>query len=602
MDLLIRTLAPFFRNQFFLTRELEKLLGGFMTNAKKYLDNPYSLVYETKLGFTEIDSYANTLQSTNGEPKYSEYNIERIEAAAYSVLNMIERGIENEDLREKTYLDKDEIITFEKMLLEDAGSSCISSDRLFTYVELLLSLQEEIPGEITYEVLRELILTQKIRTLKIDGTTFVFRKERFLAEYSTAEIIKEKFLRPFDTNNADVFTAIEKSMAKNNLMLSREQKLAVKTALTNRISIITGGPGTGKSATQKILLDTYLSLYNGNIRLVAPTGQAAKRMREATGFPASTIHSALGLRPNSLSKTVKDITEGLVVVDEASMIDEDVFLKLITAISSDSILVIVGDVDQLPSIGCGNILSELINSEVISTTKLTKIFRQKDNSIAFNAAKMKVGNASLDYDDKFNFLEIKGSKNIANKAVEIYKTEFEKGNKDCIILTPFRRNTETGVNELNRKIRKALMDTKELPYVKVNGNTEIYLHDKVMYLVNKNGLVNGEVGVVTNINREDDTITVSFSEKTLVVPKEEWYQLIPAYAQTIHKSQGLEFDTVIVICDPLHEKMLSREILYTGISRSKNMLYCIGDKDVLDNSILQEPKIRNSGLKKFMRA
>ena len=300
--------------------------------------------------------------------------------------------------------------------------------------------------------------------------------------------------------------------------------------------------------------------------------------------------------PGASKESRETLSESLIICDEASMIDSYVFRELMLSVSEHSTIVFVGDVAQLPSVSAGNVLAELIASESVPVTRLTKIFRQGDNSIAFNCAKIQAGNPRLDLDASFEFIEKKSSKAISKEVVEIYKREAEANGADSVVvLTPYRRSTKTGVNSLNNALRKALKDIDHLTYCQQKSGLRIYTGDKITFLRNRDGLVNGETG--TAVRCYGDKAVCRFGDKEITLSGDDLSCIEPAFAQTVHKSQGLEYPVCIIVLDEKHQNMLSREIVYTAISRSKKKCICVGQRQLLDEAVLAEGKyIRQSCL------
>lgn len=533
---------------------------------------PYDLAIVQDIPFAAADRYVmNNTSIDKLCPR-------RIANAVYYTLKAIETGIKAQE------------DSFSQRVSKIAGSTCIPKSQIYDYIEDLLGLEE---GSITLPLLDKavkfLALEGNVSVNRIDDQVLLSTKKAFTAEKQAAERIsfmltgngliaeKPKALKK-------MYRAIDSAMAETGMILSQEQKNAVSMILRNRISVLTGGPGTGKSATQKVLVESLKTLQpSASIRCIAPTGMAAMRMTEATGCEAMTIHRALGLMPGEL-KSKKLLTEDLILVDESSMIDIFLLEALLKNISDKSSLVFIGDVAQLPSIAAGNILKNIISSKV-PVTELTKVFRQGDNSIAFNCAKIKAGNTLLDEDESFSFVEADTSAEIQKKVCRLYAEEVERSGIDSVCcLSPYRRKTKTGVNQLNRAIRKELSKEQKGYCERVDG-IRIYTGDKITFLKNKDGLVNGDSG--TAVKAYKGTCVCRFGEKELVLTGEDLSSIEPAFAQTVHKAQGQEYKTVIVVCDEAHQGFLTRNLVYTSISRAKKRCICVGSRRVLENAILE---------------
>ena len=534
---------------------------------------PYQMSIAGDIPFATADEYV--MKNTG----ISELCPARIASALLYTLKTIETGIKAE-----------EDDPFSQRAARIAGSTCIPKGQIYDFIEELLGLQEgTLDMPCLDKAIKFMALEGRISVNRIGDQVLLATKKAFAAEQEAAEKIRsmldmDGLIAEEPKALTKMYRAIDSAMAETGMILSQEQKNAVSMILRNRISVLTGGPGTGKSATQKVLVESLRLLHpSASIRCIAPTGMAAMRMAEATGCEATTIHRALGLMPGEL-KSTKQLTEELILVDESSMIDIFLLKALLECISDNSSLVFIGDVAQLPSIAAGNILENIISSEV-PVTELTKVFRQGDNSIAFNCAKIKAGNTLLDEDDSFSFVEADTSAEIQKKVCRLYAEEVERSGIDSVCcLSPYRRKTKTGVNQLNRAIRKELSKEQKGYCERVDG-IRIYTGDKITFLKNKDGLVNGDTG--TAVKAYKGTCVCRFGDKELVLTGEDLSSIEPAFAQTVHKAQGMEYKTVIVICDKAHQGFLSRNLVYTSVSRAKTKCICVGSRSVLENAILE---------------
>lgn len=427
---------------------------------------------------------------------------------------------------------------FSRQLTALGGSTCLPLGVLTSLSEELLHGQL-VSDEDIVAAAHRLHFQKKLLLTKKDGATYAYRPSEAEPEFEAARMIRERIDRSRTCPvkfNGNPYQTIDTAQAVLGLYLSYEQVDAVMTALQNRIAVITGGPGTGKTQTEKILLEAYRRLSGGKpVTLVAPTGQAAKRMTASTGYPASTIHLALGIMPGETDpQKAQALPDGLLVIDEASMLDNELLRMLLAKTPESASIVFIGDADQLPSIGAGNVFEEL--THCVPVARLTKIFRQGGDAadIAYNAARIKVGTTQMIEGERFSFVEAAGSKNIQRAVCSLYeKYAKQSGTESVVVLSPLRRFTETGVNLLNEELRKVVSD--ETRYVEHEG-TRIYLHDKVVFLRNKLGLVNGDIGKVTEINGE--TVICTFGNISVALSGSELSCVTPAYAETIHKSQG----------------------------------------------------------------
>lgn len=407
---------------------------------------------------------------------------------------------------------------------------------------------------------------------------------------------------------------------KKYFKLAKEQKEAIYMCLLNNISILTGGPGTGKTNTTSAIVKCIKHIKpSAEITLLAPTGRASQRISELTMLNASTIHRGLSIKPFSGNEEIEELNSDYIIVDESSMIDVYLFDKLISSVGEDTRILFVGDVNQLPSVGPGSIFKDLIDSNVIPITILTKIFRQAEKStIVSNSHKIiknlkTVDKNGFDISNKkennFKFWEetniLKIKEKIAksiDKLINTYGYKFE----EIMILSPMRKN-DLGTKELNRFIQGIYN-----PQSTTKSEYEIDIlncfreGDRVIQNINNYDLnvFNGDIGYINKIYSivengvEVSKMEVEFNSKVVVYDEKSFEELELAYAITTHKSQGSEFKVVLSPIHPIHQRMLNRSILYTGLTRAKEMFIMIGDIYTLNTAIETVSGInRNSLLK-----
>lgn len=376
---------------------------------------------------------------------------------------------------------------------------------------------------------------------------------------------------------------------KLRLTLNEEQKLAVTTAMTAPISIITGGPGTGKTLIQRAFLELYRSKNpSGEITCCAPTGRAARRMEESTGISATTIHKALGLIAGEDGNYCEpeQLDADLILVDEVSMMDIYLAGHLLYSIPQGSQLVLIGDVDQLPSVGPGAVLKSLIACGKIPVVRLEKVYRQALGSrIATNAKLIRNGNLGLEYGDDFQLFESSDLTESANLLEEIYLQEaVHYGVDNVTLLTPFRQKTDTGVNALNSRLQSKVNPPEEGKPELSYGKRIFRLGDKVMQIKNFEDINNGDVGYITGISQDVDTsyVTVDFGDGRIMEYESGDLEMLDhAYASTVHKSQGSEYQSVIINLQCAHSVMLVRPLLYTAVTRAKKRVILVGERRAL---------------------
>ncbi len=490
-----------------------------------------------------------------------------------------------------------------KEILYSSGNSYITKPELYTALERYL--QEEIDQSLYEEILN---ILESEKRIFINDQNEIFDYKNYIAEIDLANEIS-LFLK--DERNGDEGItkyseeAIEKAFKEvketSHIEFSIEQVEAIKNAFTKPIVIITGGPGTGKTTIVHAIIKMYLKLNQDNqvlkdaIALLAPTGRAAKRLKESTNMPSSTIHKFLGYQGenfftyNKYNKT----SARLILVDEASMMDLPLASRLITSMHPAARLIIVGDVDQLPSVGPGQVLKDLIDSKMIKTIRLTKIHRQaSDSSIIKLAHFINEGILPVDLPEKLkdrNFIATDNS-HLASLVVDLYTKSIEKGKevKDIEVLIPMYRGN-TGINEINNLIQNAVNPLGESGELK-HLNHVFRLNDKVIQLVNRaeKGIMNGDIGYVSSFIYKNDKISglnVMFDILIVSYTLEELEDLTLAYAISIHKSQGSEFDLVIIPFTTEYYIMLKRKLIYTAVTRAKKTLLLIGDIHALNLGI-----------------
>ena len=390
-------------------------------------------------------------------------------------------------------------------------------------------------------------------------------------------------------SHVNIDTEISAEEKKQGIQLASEQRHAVTTALTSQLSVITGGPGTGKTLIQRFLLDIYRRKNRGaKIICCAPTGRAARRMEQSTGFPATTTHKALGLLAGEDGDYCEPemLDADLIVVDEVSMMDIYLANHLFRSVPHVSQLVLIGDADQLPSVGPGAVLSEIIACGAVPVVRLDRIFRQSYGSrIAANAKLIRHGNLSLEYGEDFQFYDSCDMSTSAQQIETLYLQETARYGVDNVaLLTPYRQKTETGVNALNERLREKL-NPQDGKKPEVVYRKRIYrLGDKVMQIKNCEDISNGDIGYITSITRDDtdSVLTVDFGDGRIAEYDGSDLEMLDlAYASTIHKSQGSEYKSVIINLQCAHAVMLVRPLVYTAITRAKERVLIVGERRAL---------------------
>ena len=422
----------------------------------------------------------------------------------------------------------------------------------------------------------------------------IFLKRLYKAEVEIADDIKfitSSHKNVFDKKKLNIHQ-IEK---KFGISYDTLQEEAIRAALSAKLMVITGGPGTGKTTVVCGVIEA-LKLQKCKIKLAAPTGRAAKRMQEATGMPSQTIHRLLGINPaeRCFDHDKDNPLEGdVLIVDECSMIDVSLFAALMKAIPYNMKLILVGDIDQLPSVGPGNILRDIISSGICPVIRLNTVHRQAlESKIITNAHKINHGqmpdlNTNKEYD--FLFYEEDDGEAIQNMIVKLF-TYFKNKGAEAQILSPMKHRSGLGTEELNIKIQETVNpEGEELK----SGINVFRVNDKVMQIKNNytKKVFNGDVGVITDIDKHNKVLTVKFEDQPELIDYKdgEIGELILAYACTIHKSQGSEYPIVIMPFTYSFYIMLERNLLYTGLTRAKRKFILIGEKKAVQQAVRNAP-------------
>lgn len=398
--------------------------------------------------------------------------------------------------------------------------------------------------------------------------------------------------------NVPMVPNIQKEIAKSeSTMLHRlapSQRSAVELCLAEPISIMTGGPGVGKTTTLRVILEIYHRVFpDHEILLAAPTGKASRRMSEQTGFPASTLHSAMGiLSDEDIEEKGPDfLSADFVVVDECSMVDMRLAYALFERLKPGVKLLFVGDPDQLPAVGPGNVLREMIRSEMVPTAVLDTVFRQANNSrIALNAYAVNHNDTHLQYGDDFIMQDAADSEDAASQVMKCFFEEVGKrGLENVQILSPFRRKGAVGADNLNQAIRE-MINPKRAGVNEIKCGSKVFREgDRIIQTRNSEEASNGDVGVIDAIRVDEDG--EALVEITLVDGRELLYTnddmeyVDLSYCISIHKSQGAEFPTVIIPLLKEHYVMLRRNLLYTAISRAKSKVVLVGQRQAVFTAI-----------------
>lgn len=428
-----------------------------------------------------------------------------------------------------------------------------------------------------------------------NGNIYVERERVYLMFERTCEVQAAKRLVSLLLSDplpaiGNLDQEIRKTEAKIGLTLAPSQRGAVKLCLENRCSIITGGPGVGKTATLRAILDIYSRLNpDHELLLAAPTGKASRRITEQTGLPAFTLHSAMGIvsEEDMEEKSPEFLTADFVVVDEYSMVDMRMTYALFQRLKPGVQILFVGDPDQLPSVGPGNVLRELLRSSVVPTAVLDTVFRQASNSrIYLNAHAVNNNNTRLIYGDDFALYEAKDGEAAAALVIKAYLSEVkQKGIEGVQILSPFRKRGAVGADQLNKEIRDLINPARKGANELRHGMRVFREGDRIIQTKNNDTVSNGDVGVIERIYQDEDGETLVdiklFDGRAVAYTGDMMDDVDWSYCITIHKSQGSEVPTAIIPLLKEHYIMLRRNLLYTAISRAKEKVILIGQRQAV---------------------
>lgn len=544
-----------------------------------------------------------------------EYNaVEKVKENPYILMDQIDRFgfIKNDAFALRLGIERHSPIRLRavtqyvlKELLYSTGDSYTDINILYSQILKYLRDEEPLEKEKFTDLVKEMI-TDKLIYQNNAGNIFDYKlyndeidlANNIIKRLNNVDNLKDKF------TEKQIESAYKKSIKEENIELNDLQKTAVRSAFSEPICIITGGPGTGKTTIAKTIINMYTHLMKDNstvieaIALLAPTGRAAKRLKEVTSIDAQTIHKYLGYMGEGYFTVSSDAptTERLILIDEASMMDLPLASRLFTSIDPNSRIIIFGDVDQLPSVGPGQVLKDLIDSKEIKTIRLTKIHRQAENSQIIKLAhSINEGLLPEDLMTKYpdrTFIPTDND-HIVNLLLEYIKLAIHKGKdikRDIQVLAPMYR-CPIGINELNERIQEVVNPGREDETL--THNSQFFrVDDKVIQLVNRSekGVMNGDIGIISNLIFRDGEykgVSVLYDFGYVDYTIEEMDDLKLAYAISIHKSQGSEFDIVIMPFTNNYRFMLKRKLIYTGMTRAKKNLVLIGDINSLSRGIIR---------------
>ena len=531
---------------------------------------PYQLVEDIQgIGFKIADQLAQQLGIESDAP-------ERFRAGL--VHTLFSQSMETGD----TYIEARDLLSHTIDLLENAR-------------------QVELDPSLVADELAHLIEEDKIQNVE----TKIFENSLYFAE----EGIRSNLIRILEKGKQETFDAtkldsiIEQVEQDLGIRYDHIQKKAICDAINHKVFILTGGPGTGKTTVINGIIATYAALHKLDlakkqelpILLAAPTGRAARRMNELTGLPSATIHRHLGMTGDDDISHLDDYLDAdFIIVDEFSMVDTWLANQLLSNISSNSKILIVGDADQLPSVSPGQVLADLLKIPLLPQTKLTKIYRQgEDSTIVTLASQIQQGLLPADFTEKKadrSYFEASGEY-IPDMIKKIVAAAIRSGipAQDVQVLAPMYRGP-AGIDQINQLMQDLINPSEKDQLVFEAPDCQYRQGDKVIHLVNdaESNVFNGDLGYITDLlpgkytDSKQDELTINFDGNEIIYPRSEWYKIRLAYAMSIHKSQGSEFPVVILPITRSSHRMLQRNLVYTAITRAKSKLILLGEKAAFD--------------------
>ena len=530
----------------------------------KVKENPYQLADDIwGIGFKTADSIASKMGYKKNDPRRCRSGI------LYALNELAEEG--------HVYAELEQLVEAATKLLE----------------------AEETP-------VRQILASMMEAKDVISDNDVIYLPPFYHAESGSAKRL-QSLLSDTSLFNSDIAAdpEAEYGAKSGGIIYDEVQQAAIQKALNSKVMVLTGGPGTGKTTTTQGIIAAFKARHM-SILLAAPTGRAAKRITEATGMEAKTIHRLLEYNPmDGYKRNDENPLEGdALIVDECSMIDILLFYNLMKAIPSNMRLILVGDIDQLPSVGAGNVLRDIIDSQQIPVVRLTRIFRQAQSSrIVMNAHAINAGqfpNIKNGLDTDFFFINQEDADEMVKLIIGLVRDRLPKKygypSKEIQVLTPMQRGT-VGAGNLNIELQNALNPTG--PSLARGGYT-FRQGDKVMQIRNNydKNVFNGDIGYITTVDTDERTLTVTFDSRFVEYDITELDEIVLAYAVTIHKSQGSEFPVVVMPVTMKHFVMLQRNLIYTGITRAKKICVLVGTTKALAYAIKQNTvSKRNTKLK-----
>ncbi|MCD8842854.1 ATP-dependent RecD-like DNA helicase [Staphylococcus gallinarum] len=566
-------------------------LGETLTIVEQ---KPYQLVYDVKgIGFNKADTLARNVGIQFNDP-------ERLKAGVLYVL-------EEECIKQgHTYLPTQTVLDMTSDMLSNQPQEIINHEQL-------------------EEVMQQLVDADKL----ISQDTEVAIPSLYYSELKSVQNLYRNFTytnKLKEIEQSDLLLEIGEIETRNDVNYAESQREALQTAINSKVMLLTGGPGTGKTTVIKGIVELYAEIHGLSLDyddyknddypvvLGAPTGRASKRLADATGLEAMTIHRLIGWNQDTQPEDILDneISAKLIIIDEMSMVDTWLFHQFMNAVPIDAQIVLVGDEDQLPSVGPGQVFKDLIDSKVVPRVNLTEVYRQQDGSSIIELAHRMKLNQPIDITQRYhdrNFINC-STEQIPTVVEKVVGSAVKKGYdmSDIQVLAPMYKGS-AGIKKLNTVLQSILnpkqKDSREIEF----GDVIFRKGDKVLQLVNRpsDNIFNGDIGVVVGIfwAKENalnkDVLVVDFEGNEITFSRQDLMELTHAYCTSIHKSQGSEFPIVIMPMVKQYFRMLQKPILYTGLTRAKQSLVFLGDPQAFEIGLNTHGQVRLTQLCSFLK-
>lgn len=581
-----------------LNAQKRKMIYDTLIN---YEDSHKTIVYLTELGFSMRDSLAI----------YNKYRINtvmQIENDIYQIIDDIDdiSFLKVDEIAKNMDIPRDDEKRIKACLIYIMNNLTFSNGDTYFFID---ELYEELFGFINFKIEIEL-LKQYLIDLQYEEKVVIINEKYYLKNIYDSEMNICSALKYLNNKNKirnkNIGIKLQELENINNINYNDKQKEAIIESLENNITIITGGPGTGKTTIVKAIVSLYQMIndydeqkMNQNVALLAPTGRASKRLSESTNFPAMTIHRFLKWNKDNNSFGVNEYNKDyskLIIVDEVSMLDINIFSCLLKGLTSNIQLILVGDYNQLPSVGPGQVLKDLIMSNVFPTIYLELLYRQKENSyINTLAYEIKENNLTdfLTTKDDYTFLNC-SSLSIKKNLHHLCKQILSKGYdcKNFQVMAPMYYG-EAGIDSLNIELQ-SIFNPPDISKKEIKIGNIIYReNDKILELINipDENIYNGDIGFIKKIIDASESeskkteIYIDFYGNIVKFLPKDFGQIKHGYAISIHKSQGSEFEIVVVILSKSHKRMLYRKLIYTAVTRAKRKLILLGEEDAFKYSV-----------------